>query len=63
MSPGNSTRLLRLVDREFRGLTDDQARTPPPPKFNALKLNPARSDKTWDRKRGIAVRLMAVAPR
>ena len=30
MSPGNPARLLRLVDREFRELTGEPARTPPP---------------------------------
>jgi hypothetical protein len=46
MSPGNLIRLLRLVDRDFRELPDDQARTPTPPKFKTVKLNPARFDKT-----------------
>jgi hypothetical protein len=60
---GNPTRLLRLVDREFRELTGAPARTQPPPRFKALKLDPARFDNTWDRKRGAAVRLMAVVLR
>jgi hypothetical protein len=63
MSPGHPTRLLKLVDREFRELTDDPRKTLPPPQFKALKLNPARFDRTWDRKRGSAVRLMAVVLR
>jgi hypothetical protein len=63
MSPGNPARLLRLVDREFQELTGEPARTPPPPRFKALKINPARFDRTWDRKRGSAVRLMAVVLR
>ncbi|HTC44757.1 MAG TPA: hypothetical protein VK696_06885 [Steroidobacteraceae bacterium] len=63
MSPGNPIRLLKLVDREFRELTEEPARTPPPPKFKAVNINPSRFDKTWDRKRGAAVRLMAVVLR
>ncbi len=63
MSPGNPARLLRLVDREFRELTGEPDSTPPPPRFKALKINPARFDRTWDRKRGSAVLLMAVVLR
>ena len=63
MSPGNPARLLRLVDREFRDLTGEPARSSPAPRFKALKLNPARFDRAWDRKRGSAVRLMAVVLR
>ncbi|MEJ0006445.1 MAG: hypothetical protein WDM77_08805 [Steroidobacteraceae bacterium] len=64
MAPANSIGLLRLVDREFRELTGEPARSPPPPtRFKALRINPARFDKTWDRKRGSAVRLMAVVLR
>jgi hypothetical protein len=63
MAPGNPARLLRLVDREFRELTGEPDSTPPAPRFKALKINPARFDRTWDRKRGSAVRLMAVVLR
>jgi hypothetical protein len=64
MSPGNNpARLLRLVDREFRELTGAPERVLPAPRFKALKINPARFDRTWDRKRGSAVRLMAVVLR
>jgi hypothetical protein len=63
MAPVSATRLLRLVDREFRELTGEPSKIPPPPRFKAVKINPARFDKTWDRKRGAAVRLMAVVLR
>jgi hypothetical protein len=63
MSPGNPARFLKLVDREFRELTGEPERTPPPPRFKALRINPARFDRTWDRMRGSAVRLMAVVLR
>jgi hypothetical protein len=63
MAPGNPARLLRLVDREFREVTGEPDNTPPPPRFKALKINPARFDSIWDRKRGSAVRLMAVVLR
>ncbi len=63
MAPGKPVRLLRLVEREFRDLTGEPERTPPAPRFKALRINPARFDRTWDRKRGSAVRLMAVVLR
>ncbi len=52
MSPSNPYRLLRLVDREFRELTGEPARTPPPPKLKALRINRRDSTGTWDRKTG-----------
>ena len=63
MSPGNPARLQRLVDREFRELTGVPEQVQPAPRFKALKINAARFDRTWDRKRGSAVRLMAVVLR
>ena len=61
MPPGNPARLLKLADREFRQLTEDRAAAPPTPrKFKAVRLNTARFDQSWDRKRGSAARLMAV---
>jgi hypothetical protein len=61
MPPGNPARLFKLADREFRQLTEEQ-KTPPPAnrKFKPIKLNAARFDSGWDRKRGAAVRLTAV---
>ena len=58
MPPGN--RLLSLADREFRQIV--QKPEPPPTRksFKAVKLNPARFDSAWDRRRGAAVRLTAV---
>lgn len=61
MPLGNPTRLLKLADREFRQLTEDRSATPPAPrKFRPVRLNVARFDQSWDRKRGSAARLMAV---
>jgi hypothetical protein len=63
MAPGKPVRLLKLVEREFRDLTGEPQRTQPPPRFKGIRINPARFDNTWDRKRGAAVRLMAVVLR
>ena len=60
MAPGNPTRLLKLADREFRQLTEDPAPQPSSRKFKPIKLNAARFDTSWDRKRGAAERLTAV---
>lgn len=60
MPPGNPARLLKLADREFRQLTEDPAPQPSTRKFKPIKLNAARFDTSWDRKRGAAVRLTAV---
>ena len=60
MSPINASRLLKLADREYQQLTGKPAAPEPRRKFKARKLNPARFDSAWDRKRGAAVRLTAV---
>ena len=60
MSPANSVRLLKLADREFHQLTGKPATPVPRRKFKPVKLNAARFDSAWDRKRGAAVRLTAV---
>ncbi|HEX5419638.1 MAG TPA: hypothetical protein VFY39_06540, partial [Gammaproteobacteria bacterium] len=58
--PGNPARLLKLADREFTQLTGKPAVPVPSRKFKPVKLNAARFDSAWDRKRGAAVRLTAV---
>ena len=61
MPPGNPARLFKLADREFRQLTEDRSAAPPAPRrFKPVRLNAARFDQSWDRKRGSAARLMAV---
>ena len=61
MPPGNPARLLNLADREFRQLTEQKSAAPPPPRrFRPIRLNAARFDQSWDRKRGSAARMMAV---
>lgn len=60
MSPGHRARLLTLADREFRQLTGKPAAPVPGRKFKAIRVNAARFDSAWDRKRGAAVRLTAV---
>lgn len=61
MPLGNPTRLLKLADREFRQITEVRPATPPTPRrFRPVRLNAARFDQSWDRKRGSAARLMAV---
>lgn len=60
MSPGNPSRLLKLSDRAFQQLTGKPAVPVLAQRFKAVKLNAARFDSGWDRKRGAAVRLTAV---
>jgi len=60
MPVGTSARLLHLADREFRQLTNKPVTIDPARKFKPGKLNVARFDNTWERKRGAAVRLTAV---
>lgn len=60
MSPGNMPRPLTLADREFRQITGKPVAAPPSRKFKPMRLNAAKFDSTWDRKRGAAVRLTAV---
>jgi hypothetical protein len=52
--------LLHLADREFRELTYKSLTLEPARKLKPIKLNVARFDNTWERKRGAAVRLTAV---
>ncbi len=60
MPPGNPARLLKLADREFRQLTEERPTPKPARRFKPIKLNAARFDSSWDRKRGAAVRLTSV---
>ena len=60
MPLGNPTRLLKLANREFQQLTDARRTPLPSRKFKPIRLNAARLDQSWDRKRGAAVRLTAV---
>jgi hypothetical protein len=63
MTASNRPRLLTLADREFHELIGKPAAPEPSRKFKAIRLNPSKFDTTWDRKRGSAVRLMAVVLR
>jgi hypothetical protein len=60
MSPGNRAQLLALANREFRELTNAKPKPEPNRKFKPIRLNPARFDQSWDRKRGAAVRMTSV---
>lgn len=60
MSPGHRARLLSLADREFRQLTGKPVAPIPSRKFKPIRVNAARLDSSWDKKRGAAVRLTAV---
>jgi hypothetical protein len=56
MSAGNHVSLLALADRELPQLA---AKRPVPPvnrKVKPIKLNVAKFDRSWDRKRGAALR-------
>jgi hypothetical protein len=59
MPGGNPVRLLKLADREYQQLTEKPSAMPGR-KFRPIRLNVARFDQSWDRKRGAAVRLTAV---
>jgi hypothetical protein len=63
MPTGNPTHLLKLADREFKALTAVRPIPQPSRKFKPVKLNFARFDQSWDRKRGAAARLTAVVLR
>jgi hypothetical protein len=52
--------LLALADREFKQLTSSRPAPRPSQSFKAIRLNAARFDQSWDRKRGRAVRLTSV---
>jgi hypothetical protein len=58
--PPAASRLLTLADREFRELTGKPVALPPARRFKPIKLNAARFDGAWDRKRGSAMRLTSV---
>jgi hypothetical protein len=60
MPTGNRARLLSLATREFRRRTDAGQAIPISRNFKAMRLNLAKFDDTWDRKRGAAVRLTGV---
>jgi hypothetical protein len=51
MPSGNPSRPLALADREFRQLTNKPLTVEPTRKFKLVKLNVARFDNTWERKR------------
>jgi hypothetical protein len=53
-------RLLKLADREFQQLTGTPPVRPRGRTFKPLRLNAARFDQVWDRKRGAAIRLTSV---
>jgi hypothetical protein len=63
MTASNRPRLPTLADREFHELIGKPAVPDPSRKFKAININPSKFDQTWDRKRGSAVRLMAVVLR
>jgi hypothetical protein len=60
MPSGNPTRLLTLAEREYRDILSTQPAPARTRRFKALRLNAARFDRPWDRKRGAVVRLMSV---
>lgn len=58
--PGNRVQLLALADREYRQLAGKPSSRPAPRRLKPIRLNLAKFDGAWDRKRGAAVRLMGV---
>ena len=60
MPAGNPARLLKLADHEYRQLTETRPPQPSTRRFKPIRLNAARFDQSWDRKRGAAIRLTAV---
>jgi hypothetical protein len=63
MATATGSRLMSLVDREFRQLVETPEPIAPARKFKPMKLKAARFDRSSDRKRGSAARLMAVVLR
>jgi len=57
---GNPAQLLKLADREFRQLSEARPKAVPTRKFKPVRLNAARFDHSWERKRLAAVQLTAV---
>src|SRR5262245_57240199 len=60
MPPGKSRSTVKLADREFRQLSETRPAKPARRTFKPIRLNAARFDQSWDRKRGAAIRLTAV---
>ena len=62
MSTSNTAHLLKLADREYRHLTGKPSTRlmSVPRHFKAIRINAAKFDCRWDRKRGAAVRLTSV---
>jgi hypothetical protein len=60
MPSGTQVSLLRLADREFRELTGKPVAIAPSRKFKPIKLNAAKFENGWSRKRVAAVRLTTV---
>jgi hypothetical protein len=60
IAPPVRTRLLALATREFRRTSDKGLAAPAPRTFKAMRLNLAKFDDAWDRKRGAAVRMTGV---
>ena len=58
--PTNRTRLMKLADREFSRGADQPKPTPMRKSFTGWRLNIAKYDQSWDRKRGSAMRLTGV---
>ena len=55
-----NTRILGTRRGYTQGYTEERPRPISSRRFKPLKLNAARFDQSWDRKRGAAVRLTAV---
>jgi hypothetical protein len=60
MTLQNRLSLLSLADREYRQVTQKPQAPIAPKRFRPLRIDPAKFNTSWDRRRGAAVRLMTV---
>ena len=63
MSPTRATSLLPLADREFQQILQKPVEVPRASKFKPIRLKLSTFDRSWDRKRGAAVRLRSIVLR
>jgi hypothetical protein len=60
MPTNNRTRLIALTQREFERQVGEPVTLPTTKSFRPMKLKLARFDRSWDRRRGNAMRLTGV---
>jgi hypothetical protein len=59
-APASRTKLLTLVDREFRSIIAQPPPLPVSARFKARRINLTKFDTAWERKRAAAARLAGI---